>query len=252
VSSILQKFALGPGFWKRVSAAEAKAPLDQSAWERGLATMARQYESPRTLVWPIQTVLAAAVGVPVGNAVAVNSWIVQALVGGATALLVFWLFPVVGAAILAARPAPIRQRNEARNYARDLEAHAREYAEWATRREMADDFKFNTLEEARNMDQWNLPPADIEERWRANATAFRNQIADRGAGPEVTGEIDRQLEVLERREDPYGDNVIGRVRGSMMATCQNVWGHVRAEQAPTPPAPPEPPPKPEAVGRAFQ
>jgi hypothetical protein len=81
VSSVLRKFALGPGFWKRVSAAEAKPPLDQSAWERGLATMARQYESPRTLVWPIQTVLAAAVGVPLGNAVAVNSWVVQALVG---------------------------------------------------------------------------------------------------------------------------------------------------------------------------
>jgi hypothetical protein len=136
---------------------------------------------------------------------------------------VFWLFPAVGAAILAAMPAPIKQRDEARKYAHEQEAHAREYAEWATRREMADDFKFNTLEEARSMDQWNLPPAEIEERWRGNAAVFSRQIADHGAGPEVTGEIDRQLEALERREDPYGDNVIGSVRNSMLSTCQNVW-----------------------------
>lgn len=114
----------------------------------------------------------------------------------------FWLFPAVGAAILAAMPAPIKQRDEARKYAHEQEAHAREYAEWATRREMADDFKFNTLEEARSMDQWNLPPAEIEERWRGNAAVFSRQIVDHGAGPEVTGEIDRQLEALERREDP--------------------------------------------------
>lgn len=165
----------------------------------------------------------------------------------------FWLFPAVGAAILAVRPAPIKQRDEARKYAHEQEAHAREYAEWATRREMADDFKFNTLEEARSMDQWNLPPAEIEERWRDNAAVFSRQIADHGAGPEVTGEIDRQLEALERREDPlWGQRDWKGEKQHAVHVSKRVGGAVRAVPAPTPPAPPEPPPKPEAVGRAFQ
>jgi hypothetical protein len=145
----------------------------------------RQYESPRSPVWAAQAVLASAAGVPIGNAVAANAWSVQVLIGGAVGLVVFWSLPVAAAGILAARPAAIRQRNEAREYARALEAHVKEYVEWATRREMADDFKQNTLEEARAIDQWGMSPADIETRWRNNATAFGGQIAAHGAGADV-------------------------------------------------------------------
>src|SRR5256885_15102563 len=79
---LLRLLAVGPGFWTRVAEAEGKDPLEQSSWERGLAVVASQYESPRSPVWAVQAVLAGAAGVPLGNAVAVNSWGVQVLVGG--------------------------------------------------------------------------------------------------------------------------------------------------------------------------
>src|SRR5947208_16841854 len=103
MSNLLRSFALGPGFWTRVAEAEAKDPLEQSSWERGLAMVARQYESPRSPVWAVQAVLAGAAG-----AVTVNSWGVQVLVGGVAGLGVFWALPVALAGILAARPAPLR------------------------------------------------------------------------------------------------------------------------------------------------
>src|SRR4051812_9709342 len=108
---MLRVFVLGPGFWTRVAEGEVKDPLEQSSWERGLAMVASQYESPRSPVWAVQAVLAGAAGVPIGNAVAVNSWGIQVLVGGAAGLFVFWALPVALAGILAARPVPIKQRN---------------------------------------------------------------------------------------------------------------------------------------------
>ena len=168
---MLRWFALGPGFWTRVEVAEAKDSLDQSSWERGLVTVARQYESPRSPVWAVQAVLAGAAGVPIGNAVAVNSWGVQVLVGGAGGLVVFWALPVALAGILAARPAPIRQRNEAREYARALEAFAHDYAQWARRREIAYGFRHDGLEDARRLRPEEEGGPTLMGHWLTKKTA---------------------------------------------------------------------------------
>jgi len=87
--------------------------LDQSAWQRGMAASVRAFDNPRSGIWALQAVLAAAVGVPVGNEVAVVSLGLQAVVGAAAGLAVFWGVPVAWSGV-AALNAPRLQRNEAR------------------------------------------------------------------------------------------------------------------------------------------
>jgi hypothetical protein len=67
---------------------------------------------------------------------------------------------------------------------------------------------------------------------------LRAVLLDRGAPDDVAAEFDRQLEALDAKADPYGDDEIRRVMASMMATCQNVRGIVRGEPMPGPPTPP--------------
>jgi hypothetical protein len=253
MAKMLRRFALGPGFWTRVEVAEAKDSLDQSSWERGLATVALQYESPRSPVWAVQAVLAGAAGVPIGNAVAVNSWGVQVLVGGAAGLVVFWALPVALASILAARPVPIRQRNEAREYARALEAFAHDYAQWARRLQLAYDFKYATLDDVSRISE--EPPrlmgsvADEKARWRANLTNFGDQIEVNGG--DVSAIVAAALAFLD---DPEVLKVVCRgdeicqIRNSMLPACQNPLAEIRSDGPPTPPVPP----RSESPSRAFQ
>jgi hypothetical protein len=240
MASLLRSFALGPGFWTRVAEAEAKDPLEQSSWERGLAMVASQYESPRSPVWAVQAVLAGAAGVPIGNAVAVNSWGVQVLVGGAAGLFVFWLLPVALAGILAARPVPIKQRNEAREYAQALEEHAHDFAQWARRREIAYDFRYDTLNDARRLSpEVEGGPilmgsvADEETRWRTILANIGAQIEANGG--EVSAFVQAQLAFLDNADGSFEGGDIARIRNSMLAACQNLLGEIRQEGPPTPP-----------------
>ncbi len=134
-----------------------------------------------------------------------------------------------------------RQRDEARGYARTLGRHAHDYAEWARRREIAEDFRRETLEFARNVFDggWPDSASALDTHWRTNARATQGQLREHGASADVLSEFDRKMEELDAKEDPYGDDEIRRLAANMQAACQNVWTLTRAHD--TPPAPPKPP-----------
>ena len=241
MSKLLRSFALGPGFWTRAAVAEAKDPLEQSSWERGLAMVANQYESPRSPVWAIQAVLAGAAGVPIGNAVAVNSWGVQVFVGGAAGLFVFWVLPVALAGALAARPAPIKQRNEAREYAQALEAYAHDYAQWARRLQLAYDFRYDGLEDARRLSPDNPQLmgtlADEEIRWRSILANIGAQMQANGS--DVSAFIAAQVAFLDNADGAFEAGQLALIRNSMLQACQNLLAEIRQEGPPTPPTRPK-------------
>jgi hypothetical protein len=134
------------------------------------------------------------------NIVASQSWLIRSLLG-AIAGLAGALIAAMGVAGFYAVLAPRKQRDEARSYARALEAHMRDYAEWARRLEIAEDFRRETLEFARSVSEgnWHQPAAVLEEHWRSNAATIRAQLSAHGSGDGPMAEIDRQLEALESK-----------------------------------------------------
>ena len=141
--------------------------------------------------------------------------------------------------------APVRQRNEARAYAPALESHARDYAKWARRREIAEDFRRETLDFACSVFErnWRQSASDLDADWRANAAATQAQLREYGADEDTTSEIDRQLSAMgsamEAKDDGYGDDDIRRIASSMQTTCQKVYTLTRThDMPPTAPSPP--------------
>jgi hypothetical protein len=169
--------------------------------------------------WPLRVLVAAVIGLGVA----------------VTALALIATFYAVRA--------PYRQRGEARAYGQALEAHARDYARWARRREIAEDFRRETLEFARNVFEggWPDSASALDTHWRTNAAAAQAQLREYGASVEVLGEFDQKMEELDAKEDPYGDDEIRRLAANMQAACQNVWTLTRAHDTP-PTAPPPPRP----------
>jgi hypothetical protein len=109
----LEHFALGPVLWNRTGQAAAKDSLEQSSWDRGVVSAARQYDDLRSPLLVFQVFAAGGTGLPLGNAVSDLPLIGQVLVGGLGAVVAFWAVPSLWAAIAAIR-APVDQRNEAR------------------------------------------------------------------------------------------------------------------------------------------
>ncbi len=103
-------FALGPVVWRFVDAAEAKDPLAQSAWDRGVASVARALDNNRGAFSPILAMASGVVGFTVG--VEGPPWL-RALIGAAIGLALAWTVPTFWAALVAVT-APLTQRNEAR------------------------------------------------------------------------------------------------------------------------------------------
>lgn len=161
--------------------------------------------------------------------------------------LVAFLLGLIGLWLWLSATAPVRQRDEARTYVRALDAHLHEYAEWARRREIAEDFRRETLDFARSVFEgnWQQSASALETHWRTNAAATQAQLREYGAADDVTSEIDRQLAALEAameaKEDGYGDDDIRRIASSMQTACQNVWTLTRSQDTPpTAPSPPAP------------
>jgi hypothetical protein len=140
--------------------------------------------------------------------------------------------------------APIQQRNEARDYARALEAHARDYAQWARRREIAEDFRRETFEHAHQIIEGydRRSAAELDQHWRATVANVAGQLREHGARDDAQTliEIRSNLAALDAKEDGYGDDERARIRNSMLTLCQNVWSATRShDAAPTVPAPPK-------------
>jgi hypothetical protein len=66
VRKAFRLFALGPVVWRFVDAAEAKDPLAQSAWDRGVASVARALDNNRGAYGPVFAMVGGVVGLTVG------------------------------------------------------------------------------------------------------------------------------------------------------------------------------------------
>jgi hypothetical protein len=209
--------------------------MEQSAWQRGYTDVAGWTKRKPVVVEALLVVAGCGFGLTLGS-----TWWGRGLFAVLVALGAF-LLGLIGLWLWHSAAAPVRQRDEARTYARALEAHVHEYAEWARRREIADDFRRETLELACSVSEgnWHRSASDLDTHWRGNAAAAQAQLREHGAGDDVTGEIDRQLEALEAREDGYGDDEIRRIVNNMQTACQNVWSLTRSQDMPpTAPTPP--------------
>jgi hypothetical protein len=227
--------------WAFIVPATGLSTLQESAWQRGKRET-NELAKGREVLFMIVCAPAFAVG---GLFVLTSvSWplrvVLAALIGLAVAFAVLALM----SAFYAFR-APYRQRDEAREYARALETHANDSAQWARRREITEDFRRETLEFARSVFEgnWQQSASALDTHWRTNAVATQAQLREYGADEEVTSEIDRQLSALdsamEAKDDGYGDNDIRRLAANMQAACQNVWTLTRAhDMPPTAPSPP--------------
>jgi hypothetical protein len=216
--------------------ARGVAALDESAWQRGKRETS-DLAHRRAGLFMIVCAPLFAIG---GLFVATTFWwplrvVVAGVVGLVAAVLALGLI----SGFYALR-APYRQRNEARRYGRELKEHCHELGEWARRREIADDFRRETLEFARHVSEggWPDSPDALETHWRANAGAVRAQLREHGASPDVLDIFDLNLDALVTKDDGYGEHHIRRLVNSMQVVCQNVWGTLRAQAAPRdPPAP---------------
>jgi hypothetical protein len=217
-----------------LKAAPHLAAIEQNAWQRGYTDVAGWTKRKRLLFELGTTVAGCGFGFALGS-----TWLEKGLFAVLLAVVAF-LLGLFGLWLWLSATAPVWQRDEARKYANALEAHAHEYAEWARRREIADDFRRETLEFASSVFAGSA--AELDAHRRGNAAAVQAQLREHGASDDVTGEIDRQLAALkaamEAKEDRYGNDDIRRIASSMQAMCQNVWSLTRSQD--TPPTAPSP------------
>jgi hypothetical protein len=220
--------------------AEGVPPLEETPWQRG-KRQASDFANGRGVVfmivcapifavgglfvltsvsWPLRVFLAAVIGLGVALAAAL-------LISGAYALR-----------------APYRQTGEARKYARALEAHLRDYVQWARRREIAYDFRHDTLinEVVRFRPEEEGGPtlmgslADEETRWRSILANTSAQIEANGG--DVSTFIQAQLAFLDNADGAFEAGDLARIRNSMLSACQNLLGEIRQEGPPEAPTPP--------------
>jgi hypothetical protein len=255
-SIVVQPTPPKPGLWEKIVGvanairvfvlpAKGLGLLEETGWQRG-KRQASDFANRRGILFMIVCAPIFAVG---GSFFALNgfSWLVRvvlaALIGLGVAVAA--AFSIAGYYALRA---PYKQRTEAREYAHALEAHARAYAEWARRRELAKDFKWDTFEDGRRLleaehsgDERLLmgSVADEDARWRSNVASVRGQLLDSGASNKIAELLDAQLTALDAKEDGYGDNEIRRLAFNMLTACQNLHEEIRSQDLPpTPPTPP--------------
>jgi hypothetical protein len=244
---VLKHFSLGPVLSPRLDAANATESLERSRWQYGVVAAAKAFEQARSGYGASQVFLASGIGVVAGVALTGLPLLVQFLIGGVAGLAVYWGVPTAWAGVGWLRASTV-QRDEAREYARALEAYNHEYAQSAARREIAFTFRHDALEDARRLSEAEPrlmgSVSDEEERWRSILAAVARQIEDNGG--EMSASMESQLTALADRS-PYPSD-ISRIRNSMLSAGQNLLGEMRNQPAPAAPTPP----RPEATGRAFQ
>lgn len=185
----------------------AKSALDQTAWERGIASAASAFDRKRS---------------PLGALQAVR--LVPPL----------WSFVVMC-------DAPRRQRNEARLYASSLEHQVTAYKEWVRRRQIGEDFKEEALGLVNTLPYQLQHVYDIETAtadWRTRLQIVGRQLEAHGGSVECAEQIENSLRALDETEgDGYPDQE-SRLRNSMLSAGQNIWTYLRNEEQPA--SPPRP------------
>jgi hypothetical protein len=244
---MLKYFSLGPILSPRVDQATATEPLNRSRWQQGTTVAANAFEQPFSAFGALHGLSGVVVGIGAAVALSGLPLFLQLLIGGLVWLAVYWAVPTTWAGI-AGLHAPIVQRDQAREYARALEAHIHAYAQWAARREIGYRFRHDTFEDLKRIAGGQLMGSlsDEEDRWRNLLTQACTQMEDNGA--DLSAFLEGQLTQLDDPDGLYGGNDEARIRNSMLSACQNLLAEMLNQPPPTPPAPPQL----ESVGRAFQ
>jgi hypothetical protein len=218
--------------WYHFKASGFLPALDQSAWQRGHTDVPGWLRRKPVLVEIGSAVAGGGFGLTLGS-----TWWERGLFGSlfAVAALVLGLF---GLWLYYSLTAPVRQREEAREYARALEARHREFENWSARIVSAFDFRHQALEDVRRLSapepQLMGSAADEEERWRNQLLTACAYVEEHGA--DVSAFRESQLAALEDRA-PYPHD-LSRIWNSMLSAGQNLLAEMRNIPAPRPPNPP--------------
>jgi len=214
--------------------------LEESAWQRGKRE-GSELANSRAIQFMIVCAPIFAVG---GLFFALPGfwWPLRVLLAALIGLGVAVVAAFVVAGYYALR-APYGQRDEARNYAQALETHARNYAQWARRREIAYDFRHDGLQDAARLSaeapQLMGSITHEENRWRTILTNIAAQIEANGG--DASAFMEAQLAFLDDSDalrDAFGGDKIALIRNSMLQACQNLLAEVRQEGPPPAPVPP--------------
>jgi hypothetical protein len=223
--------------YKVTAAASEIERLDQSAWQRacldGSAWINRRNNASAFLSFVI--------GGAVGASLLLSSSVWVRIVEGGLAGIGAWLVSNVVIYGSQTALAVKRQRDEARKYARALEAHARDYAHWARRHEIADDFRWDTfLSRDAVLTEWERrTPEELETHWRTTVNHIAAMMEAEGASDPVLREIEGGLKGLDEKGDGYGEDHMRRIWNNMGVISQNLKSILRSsESAPLPPNPP--------------
>jgi len=231
-----------------LKAAPLLSPMEQNAWQRGYTDVPGWLRRKPVLVEIASTVAGGGFGLTLGS-----TWWERGLFGALLAVAAFFL-GLAAIWLWYSATAPSRQRDEARKYARVLETYAQDYVQWARRREIAYDFRHDTLigDVGRFRPEEDGGPtlmgtlADEEIRWRSILANISAQMEANGG--DVSAFMQAQLAFLDNADGSFPGDDLALIRNSMMQACQNLLAEVRQEGPPTAPTPPtsEPP------GSAFQ
>jgi hypothetical protein len=201
--------------------------LEESAWQRG-KRQASELANGRAILFMI--VCGPIFGVVGVNVTASQSWFIRSLLGALAGLIGAVIAALAVAGAFAAL-APRKQRKEAREYAKALEAHVQDYAQWARRREIAYDFRHDTLMDVRRLSsEVEGGPllmgsvADEEARWRATLTQIGAQMTQNGA--DASAFMASQLGFLDNTDGAFEGDDIARIRNSMLSACQNLLSEI--------------------------
>jgi hypothetical protein len=228
--------------WKQLvyhfKAAPFLSPLEQSAWQRGYTDVPGWTRRRPVLVQAATTIAGCGFGLTLGS-----TWWERGLFGALVALGVF-LAGLVSIWLWHSLTAPVKQRTEAREYAQALKEYADDYAQWARRREIAYDFRHDTLlhDVVRFRPEEEGGPtlmaslADEEVRWRSILANISAQMEANGG--DVSAFMQAQLAFLDNADGSFPGDELALIRNSMLQACQNLLAEVRQEGPPTAPAPP--------------
>jgi hypothetical protein len=226
--------------WKQLvyhlKAAPFLSPLEQSAWQRGYTDVPGWAKRKPVVVQIATTVAGCGFGLTLGS-----TWWQRALFGALVAAGVFLLGLVV-IWLWHSATAPVRQREEAREYAQALETYAHDYVQWARRREIAYDFRHDTLigDVGRFRPEEEGGPtlmgtlADEEIRWRTILANISAQMEANGG--DVSAFMQAQLVFLDNADGSFPGDDLALIRNSMLQASQNLLAEVRQEGPPTAPA----------------
>lgn len=222
----------------RLKASQSVPLFEQSALQRAVAELG-EYANNAAIRFGFAAAPFIGAAAVIASLLATGrSWwfaLVMAALGG----IVGWAAAVGLVLLFAFIRAPGKQRDEARRYAKAVEAQVADYREWAARQQIARDFFDNELQRA-NAVEYNLQHFSLNdqaEQWKVGLRGMEAQLRARGGG-DYSGEVGNVIRAFDAKDDGYGDDEQRRLKWAMRTGAHNLWTLVRQEQQPAAPARP--------------